>query len=186
MKTIFSFLLCSVLLIGIVSCNSQPSATEQATETNDARFEEDMEEAAEALTEAFGINSKILTVSQMATDQPSLSPELQTLVQQLQTDHQQVEQQLKDLAGKHNIELPSMMNYDDNSDVGQLRAASPEEFTDEFMELLDDVNEEFVEALDDLEDEGGDVDTEITTLVQQLLPKLQAHEEQIDKLEDAM
>ncbi len=186
MRTIFSFLLCTGLLIGLVACNSQPAATEQAAETNDARFEEDMEEAAEALTKAFGLNSKILTVSQMATDQTSLSPELQTLVQQMQTDHQQVEQQLKDFAGKHNIELPSMMNYDDNSDVGQLRAASPEEFSDGFTELLDDTNEEFTEALADLEDEGGDVDAEIATFVQQLLPKLQAHEEQIDQLEDAM
>jgi len=186
MKTIFSLTLCSGLLFGMTACNTQPAATEQAAETNDARLGEDMEEAAEAMVETFGINNKILTISEMAASQTALPADLQTLVQKIQTDHQQVEQQLKNFAGKHNIELPSMINYDDNSDVGQLRAATPEEFANEFTELLDDINEELVEALDELEDEGGDVDAEVATFAQELLPTLRSHEEQIDQLEDAM
>lgn len=186
MKTINITLLCLGLIFGLFSCSSQPNATEQAIETNDERFEDDMEEAAEALTEAFSLNNKIMTVSQMAANQTEISAELKSLAQQLQTDHQQVEQQLRDLAGRYNIELPQMINYDNNSDVGKLREASPEEFSENFVELLDDANEELLETISELEDEAEDANTDLANFAQQLLPTLQAHEEQVDQLEEAM
>jgi len=186
MKTTYVCLLSLGIIFGIYGCSSQPSATEQAIETNDERFEDDMEEAAEALTEAFSLNNKILTASQMAANQTSIPENIKSLAQQLQTDHQQVGQQLQDLGGKYNVALPQAINYDELSDIGKLRETTQEEFTNEFVELIESASEEMIETVKELGDEAGDVNTDMADFAEQLVPTLEAHQNQLDELEDSM
>lgn len=177
---LFTMSLAGALLL--TACDTKPDAAEQAEDTNEERFSDDMEDMAELMVDAYALNDKIVAISQIAANQTGIDSQVQDFARQLQTDHQGVQQQLSSLASTYNIALPQGA-ANDQREVEKLREAEPDDFVEDFLEMVDDANEGMISKIKELEDEAEDANNEIASYAQQLMSTLEAHDQRLEEME---
>jgi predicted outer membrane protein len=177
--TLFAF-----MCVGLLGCNQQQEATEQAEEVNEERFDDDMEDVAEELTEIYGVNQMIIEIAQIAQGNSSLSQAMMDVNETILKDHQNFKDQLTQLANQKNIALPENINYGEGSEVNDLREADVDEFADEYIEILTRASDDMERKLEDIEDELEGSSPEISSFVQNTMPLIRSHEQSVDNLDE--
>ncbi|WP_224995452.1 DUF4142 domain-containing protein [Cesiribacter sp. SM1] len=99
-------------------------------------------------------------------------------------DHSQANERLKSIAQNKNIQVPSTMMEKHQQQVDRLRNLSGQEFDQEYVNLMVEAHEEDISKF---EDKQGDVqDQELRQWVDNTLPTLRTHKEQIDQIKNSM
>jgi len=187
MKMIFFVPVLLVLFsCALLSCNQQQEATEQAVETNEELYEDEMEDVAELITELYGINQMILEVAQIAQGNSAVSQDLLEMNETILNDHQQVKDRLTQLASQKNIALPENITYEEGSEIYNLREADPDDFLDEYINTLSQATDDMESKLENINEqlEGGADD--IANFVQQTITTVRAHEELTDEVDETI
>jgi predicted outer membrane protein len=168
----------------LVGCNQQQEATEQAEDVNEERFEDDMEDIAEEVTELYGVNQMILEVAQNAQGNTILSQEILSFNDQVLNDHQQVKDKLTQLANEKNIALPENINYGEGSEVNDLMTTDPDDYADKYIDIISQASDDMERKLEDLADELEGSYPEISSFVQNTITTVRAHEQSVDEVDE--
>lgn len=188
--TFFSKLLLTVLFsaIIIVSCNSEgtgdsnnedttATTTNEAEDTNDSALatkaaEKDAEFVVDVVASNFG-EVKLAKLAQ----QKSSNPEIKDVAKLLEADHGAVLNDLKSLASKKGLVLPTEESGDAKDKLQELTNQKASEFDKEWCEILMDNHRS---SISKFEKAANDVsDPELKNFVNTVLPKLRTHHDKL-------
>lgn len=115
-------------------------------------------------------------------EQRATRPEVKEFAQMMARDHQEAGAELKQIAGKHNIQ-PAAGDHDDHKDLSQrLSKLSGAEFDREYMKAMVDDHEK---AVNDVEKKAEDADNpEIRQWASKALPTLRQHLERARQIHE--
>lgn len=106
--------------------------------------------------------------AQKATD-----PSVRAFGQRMVADHSKASAELKAIATKKNMQLPSDMNSDQKSEMDKLAKLSGAEFDKEYMSAMVKDHEDDVKAFETQSKDGNDAD--VKAFAAKTLPTLQDH-----------
>jgi len=187
-KLLFYPLYIATVFFVLAACTPQQEATEQAEEINEERFQndDDMSDIAEEITEVYGVNHMILEIAKKAEQIGGLDQALMDFNNKAVSDHQSIQEQLKQLANQYNMALPENITYDEQSKVGKLASLEGTEFAKEYAETMEDASEDMERLLINLEDELEGNAEDITAFVQKTIPLVKEHENIVDEMDENM
>jgi putative membrane protein len=99
-------------------------------------------------------------------------------------DHSQANEKLKSIAQNKNIQLPTSMKEEHQEHVTKLRNLSGQEFDKEYVNLMVEDHEEDISKFEDMQ--GNVKDQELKQWVDNTLPTLRTHKQQIDQIKNGM
>jgi len=112
-------------------------------------------------------------------------PEVKKFAEIMIKDHGQANKELKSLAESKGFQLPVELEGDKQDLMKELRQAEGASFDDEYVdEVAVDAHEDAVDLFEDAADNAEDAD--IKAFAAKLLPTLQSHLEQGEKLNDLL
>jgi putative membrane protein len=196
MKTPFFVCAGIVLLLSATGCSSKPDSVEQAQETNAATIGDRDSTAAAAVNGKEGktsltFDSEFLTkaasggmlevqlgqqVSQKAT-----TPEAKSFAQQMITDHTKANEELKDLAAKKNIVLPTTLGQDQQKVYDEVLAEKGPELDKKYVQAMIADHEEDIKEFEAAVTNSKDSD--VRAFAQRTLPVLQMHLSMVQKMQ---
>lgn len=168
----------------LVGCNQEQQATEQAEDINEERFEDDMEDMAEEITELYGVNQMILEIAQNTQGNSVLNQSLLDFNEQILNDHQQVKDKITQLASQKNIALPENITYGEGTEVYELMNTEADDYADEYIDIISQASDDMERNLEALEDELDGNFPEISSFVQNTITTVRAHEESADEVDE--
>ena len=101
------------------------------------------------------------------------NPSVREFGQRMVADHSKANAELKALAARKGLQLPSDMNSDQKSEMAKLEKLSGAEFDREYMSAMLKDHEEDVKAFETQSKEGNDAD--VKAFAAKTLPTLQEH-----------
>lgn len=183
MKTLYKNILLFFILMIAVSCSQELSYTE-ALEKNRERFDDpQMVEDARFLVDAKSANMLEIRLTQMAADSGYASAVVDLARQNL-NDHQELSEDLEDLARKKRVKLPTMMSNEHQSLVHKVASSDREDFDENFMDALQKVNKSLYEDFMDKATEANDAD--IRAFAARKLDVVRAHSDRIDNVQSKL
>lgn len=157
------------LAVGLAITGIAPA---QGLDEDDVEF---MEQA--AISGMFEIEAAKLATSR------GTHPDIRSFAEMMVSDHQKLDQDLKALAKRKNVTLPSTLDEDHREKLAELsEAAKGEEFDQKYAEMMVDGHDKTVETFEDTADDA--VDSEVKALAAKGLPTLKMHKAHAEKLED--
>jgi len=115
--------------------------------------------------------------------QKSQNADVKKFAQTMITDHTKANNELKELAAKKNIKLPTEMSDSHKSDMENLKKLSGAEFDKEYVEMMVDDHESDVEMF---EDNTSNSDADIKAFTTKTLPTLKSHLQMIKDIQNKM
>ncbi|RZK32641.1 MAG: DUF4142 domain-containing protein [Hymenobacter sp.] len=194
MKTSFATLLSAAALLVASSCSSKPDSVEQAQQINDAKLGiKDRDTVAMNSvngTERPAFDSNFLTKAASGgmlevqlgqqVAQKATTPEAKSFAQQMVTDHTKANEELKALAAKKNITLPTTLGKDQQEVYDKVLAEKGVDLDKKYVsEMLDD-HQEDIKAYQEAVAKTSDQD--VRDFAQHTLPTLEAHLGMVQKI----
>ncbi|HEX8531077.1 MAG TPA: DUF4142 domain-containing protein, partial [Cytophagales bacterium] len=185
-KVMFNGILAATFCFWMAACDSPNTTQEDSTEVAEEQNEEklasdDAEDDADFMVKAASGGMLEVELGKMALQKAS-SPNVKKFAQQMVTDHTKANEELKALAAKKNITLPTTPGDEAQEHINDLAKYTGAEFDEEYMELMHKDHQEdldlFKEAADDAED------AEVKAFAAKTLPVLQNHHQMAEQLED--
>jgi putative membrane protein len=188
MKSLAILVSSAFLFFGIVSCNNEATtdATTKDSSTVSEKKTDTMSNTMNDRDQAFlsdqvGGNYAEIKFTQLA-QQKSKNAEVKDVAKFLETEHTNALNDLKDLAGKKNVNVPSEEPQDAKDKYKMLSEKSAKDFDKKWVEELISKHEKSIAKL-----EGADIsDPDLKTWVTNILPKLRIHHDKLMQLHNKM
>lgn len=171
------------MFIFAIGCENNPDSTDRAEDTNEERFEENkaMENDAEFAVEAANIGMYQVRAGELAQSKAT-NARVKEMGAMMVQDHTKANNELKDLAARKNIQIPTAMGDDKMDAYDELAEKSGDDFDEAFVDKMIDAHEK---ALKEFRDEAdGGADTEMKSWASQQIPALEQHLNQFKRLKD--
>ena len=185
-KSILYVLMSAVMLMGL-SCSTndgREDSTEMAEEQNEDTFEKNKaEEDAEFAVEAADGGLLEVELGTMALTKAA-SPEVKQFAQKIVDDHTKANNELKALAQKKNITLPTSMGDEHKRKYENLQEKSGTEFDKEYMDLMVKDHKADIREFEEQAEDGND--PEIKEWASSKLPALRHHLEEAERLHETV
>lgn len=177
-----------ILTLGLVSCNNETTTTDTKNDstTVDEKKDDKMANTINEKDQAFlsdqvGGNYAEIKFTQLA-QQKSKNAEIKEVAKFLETEHTNALNDLKDLAGKKNVNVPSEESEEAKDKITELSGKSAKEFDKAWVEELISKHEKSIAKL-----EGADIsDPDLKTWVTNILPKLRIHHDKLMQCHNKM
>lgn len=185
-KSILYLFMSAWMLIGL-SCDSKQGredSTEMAEEQNEETFEKNKaEEDAEFAVEAADGSMLEVELGTMALTKAA-SPEVKAFAQKIVDEHTKANNELKALAEKKNITLPTTMGDEHKRKYEKLQEKTGPEFDKEYMDLMVKDHKEDIKEFEEQAEDGSD--PEIKEWASSKLPTLRNHLEEAERVHEAV
>lgn len=185
-KSILYLLMSAVMLIGL-SCSTndkREDSTEMAEEQNEDTFEQNKaEEDAEFAVEAADGGLLEVQLGTMALTKAA-SPEVKQFAQKIVDEHTKANNELKALAQKKNITLPTSMGDEHKRKYDNLQEKTGTEFDKEYMDLMVKDHKEDIKEFEEQAEDGND--PEIKEWASSKLPTLRHHLEEAERVHEVV
>ncbi len=190
-KIILNSFLALAMCFAMASCDNAGQQSNDAVETADdvneekmesAGMSDNMEDAAEFAVNAASSSMFEVEAGKLAQQKAS-SKEVKDFGKRMVEDHTKASKELKDLAAKKNITLPTAMSAEYQEKIDKLSGLSGAEFDKEYMSIMDDAHDKDVKMFKEVA-EDNDADAEIKAFASKNLPTLQMHDEMADSKEE--
>ena len=169
------FLLCltGILSTGFISCNNDKKDRKGAPE--EKKFDNKVNEKDSRLVvDMVEGNYAEIKMVQSAKER-STNADVKDLANYLETQHKEVLSELKDLAGKKGIIVPSEESDESKDKIRDLSATKANKFDKKWCKELMDKHEKSIDKL-----EKADIsDPDLKKWVNELLPKLRIHHDRL-------
>jgi putative membrane protein len=185
-KIMLNGMLAATFCFWMAACDSPNTAKEDSTEVAEEQNEEklasdDAEDDADFLVKAASGGMLEVELGKMALQKAS-SPGVKKFAQQMVNDHGKANEELKALAAKKNITLPTTPGDEAQEHINDLAKYSGAEFDKKYMELMHKDHQEdldlFKEAAEDAED------AEVKAFAAKTLPVLTSHHKMAEQMEE--
>jgi putative membrane protein len=185
-KTMLNGMLAATFCFWMAACDSPNTAKEDSAEVAEEQNEEklasdDAEDDADFMVKAASGGMMEVELGRMAL-QKATSSQVKKFAQQMVDDHTKTNEELKALAAKKNITLPTTPGDEAQEHINDLAKYSGAEFDKEYLELMHKDHQEdldlFKEAAEDAED------AEVKAFAAKTLPVLQTHHQMAEQMED--
>jgi putative membrane protein len=202
-KLILTGLTLSLAFLGLAACgdNTANTNTNRIMNTNTANMNANMTNANLSNANMSNMNNEVssaadqfmTTAAQDGMMEVELgklaaskaqNPEIKAFGQKMVVDHGKANDELKALAAKKNIKLPTEISGGMKETVDRLSKLSGAEFDKEYVKLMVDAHDEDVEAFQTQAENAADAD--VKAFAQKTLPVLKSHYETIKKINDNM
>ena len=190
LKNLGTIVFSGLLVLGFASCNNDTSSstdTKKSDSTNvDNKMTDTVSHAMNEKDQAFlsdqvGGNYAEIRYTQLA-QQKSKNAEIKDVAKFLETEHTNALNDLKDLAGKKNVTVPSEEPQDAKDKYKMLSEKSAKDFDKTWVEELITKHEKSIAKL-----EGADIsDPDLKTWVTNILPKLRIHHDKLMQCHNKM
>lgn len=179
-KNFLNMLAATALLIGFASCSNSNMASEnkaedtkgEAEEHNDAKFENKQEKDAQFLVDAADINMAEIEMGKLA-ESHGMMAEVKELGKMMVTDHSKALEEVKSMAAKKQITIPTEMSNKAMDDYKALDGKTGKDFDQDYCDKMvsghKDAISKFEKAASDSKDE------EIKNWASSTLPMLRKH-----------
>lgn len=161
-------------------------ANEDKIENNDAMANstsDDKEDDAEFMMKAAASGMFELQASELAL-QKATSQSVKEFAKKMKDDHTKANSELKALAAKKNITLPTSLDKEHLDKIEDLREETGTDFDSEYMEAMHKAHEKDVELFEDISEED-DVDAEVKAFASKTLPTLRSHNDMAETKKEA-
>ncbi|MDO1446045.1 DUF4142 domain-containing protein [Rhodocytophaga aerolata] len=161
-------------------------ANEDKIENNDAMANstsDDKEDDAEFMMKAAASGMFELQASELALQKAS-SQSVKEFAKKMKDDHTKANSELKALAAKKNITLPTSLDKEHLDKIEDLREETGTDFDAEYMEAMHKAHEKDVELFEDISEED-DVDAEVKAFASKTLPTLRSHNDMAETKKEA-
>ena len=196
MKTMHVTLAAALLTLGLASCNSSTDSVKEAQKTNEAKIDSTKGTTARAdsVKDAKKDDSEFLTKAasggmlevQMGKEvaKRATTPGARQAAEKMVSDHTKGNTELKALAAKKNITLPTVLGDDQQKIYNDVLAKKGADLDKEYVKQMvkdhkDDIKE-FTDA------STGGTDPEVKAYAQKNVPMLQMHLSMFEKLQASM
>lgn len=182
----YAFLVGSAIFFG--ACNNNTSnesdPKELAEESNEAKFNtRDSEKNANFVVDAVASNNTEVSLAQLA-QQRSTNSQVKQLAQKLEKEHAEMVSSLRSIAEGNAISIPEGLTDDARKDYNDLNDKKAEDFDKAWLKEMKNKHEKtinkYTDALDDV------TDTSIRQWIEQALPKVRMHLDEVTRLHDSM
>lgn len=141
------------------------------------------EEEKDFMNKAAQSNMAEIQAAQMAL-QKTQNPQIKQFAQKMIDDHTKAGNELKDLAAKNNVTLPTDVNADQKEMMNDLSKLSGKDFDSKYMDGQVDAHQKAVDLFQDEVDKGREADTK--AFATKTLPTLKQHLEMAKSIDDKM
>jgi len=190
MKTLTAVAVSASVFFSIASCNND-STTDTKTSDSSTVSDKKMDSASTSntlnekdqafLSDQVGGNYAEIKYTQLA-QQKSKNAEIKDVAKFLETEHTNALNELKDLAAKKNVNVPSEEPQDAKDKYKMLSDKSAKDFDKTWVEELISKHEKSIAKL-----EGADIsDPDLKTWVTNILPKLRIHHDKLMQCHNKM
>jgi len=169
---------CTIIIagFGFVSCNNTPKTPdtkETAEEHNEAKFDEKKSEKdAQFLVESAEINLEEMQLGKLAQSR-SKNADVIALGKMMENEHANAMNDLKDLAAKKQISIPTSITQDGQDAFDKLNEKTGKDFDKSYCEMMVKGHKK---AIDKFESASKDVeDADIRAWATNMLPALRTH-----------
>jgi len=181
-------------LLSAAGCSSKPDSVEQAQETNAATIGDRDSTAAAAVNGKEGttsptFDSEFLTKAASGgmlevqlgqqVAQKATTPDAKSFAQQMITDHTKANEELKGLAAKKNIVLPTKLGEDQQKVYDEVLAEKGPELDKKYVQAMITDHEEDIKEFEAAVTNTRD--SELRAFAQRTLPVLQMHLSMVQK-----
>lgn len=158
----------------LVGCNENPDdSKERAEQANEDRFEDsDMKDDAEFAVHAADGGLFEVRASELAQTKAT-DPNVKDIARKMIQDHTTANNQLKDIASRKDIQLPTAISEDKQDKYEDLAEVAGDDFDKKYVDEMIDSHEEMIEKFRDHAEEAND--PEIQDWVAQQIPTLEQH-----------
>jgi putative membrane protein len=157
-------------------------AKERAEEVNDRKFEADSaENQSEFIVDAAEGGLFEVEAAKIA-EQKATNSKVKTFAKHMLDDHSKANKELKALAAKNNVTIPSALGEDKMDKIAKLNRLSGHNFDKEYIDLMVKDHKEDV-RLFEKESKGTD-NNEVESWAAKILPTLQKHLEMAQQTKD--
>ncbi|UOG74665.1 DUF4142 domain-containing protein [Hymenobacter tibetensis] len=186
------FQLCALLILPwLAACSGGESNKDPVAEAKfqnekrigDEAVTEKQERDAEFMVTAASSSMTNLEISQIA-QRKATSPDVKYLAQMIVGEHGNMQADLKSLAQKKSIVLPTNLGENQAKIVGELTALNGAGFDRKYLDLLEDIHKNSVDEFDDLSEDAYDGD--IRAFAAKYLPTLKKHREAAEQAADKL
>jgi putative membrane protein len=185
-KSILYLFMSALMLIGL-SCGSndgRDDSTEIAEEQNEETFEKNKaEEDAEFAVEAADGSMLEVELGTMALTRAA-SPEVKQFAQKIIDEHTRSNNELKALAQKKNITLPTTMGDEHKRKYENLQEKTGPDFDKEYMDLMVKDHKDDIREFEEQVEDGSDL--EIKEWASSKLPTLRNHLEEAERVHETV
>ncbi|WP_375434685.1 DUF4142 domain-containing protein [uncultured Hymenobacter sp.] len=144
---------------------------------------EKQERDAEFMVTAASSSMLDLELSQIA-QRKATSPDVKYVAQTVAGEHGPMQTDLKTVADRKNIVLPTNLGQDQADRVGELSALNGPAFDRKYLDLLEDSHKRSIDEFNDMSDEAYDGD--IRAFAAKYLPILKRHREAAEQAADKL
>lgn len=168
-----------------VACNNQPKhedSKEAAEDKNEAVMEDRKDEKdAQFLVNAAEINLKEISLGQLAQSKSSMK-DVQDLGKMMETEHSQTMSDLKALADKKSITIPTTMTEDAQKDYDKMNEKTGHDFDKDYCEAMVKGHKDAIDMFEKASMDAKDAD--IRAWAASVLPALHKHLEHATACEE--
>jgi putative membrane protein len=166
-----------------VSCNDTKDSKEIAEDINKENFDGKAEKEADKLLEAYASNLFEIAVAQNASVN-AVTDEAKKLSAMLVDAHSKMNNDVKALADKKMVALPSDITEDQRKDIEKMAEKKGLDYDKAFVEKMKDKHEKAVDFYEKTADKCDD--TEIKIWATQTLPEVRSHLDMVIMTQDAI
>ncbi|AKD02945.1 DUF4142 domain-containing protein [Pontibacter korlensis] len=187
-KIISTGMLAGAFLFGIVSCNQQQGAVEEAQEVNEQQaqntgMEDQMTNISDFMTKAASNSMLEVEAGRLAQDRAQ-NQQVKEYGKMMVADHTKANEQMKQLAQQKNVTLPDSLGQDHKDQLQSLQDKKGREFDQEYMDLMVSSHEEAVTLFEDAS--NNIQDAEVKSFATTTLPKLREHLDRANQIDSTM
>ncbi len=184
-KILINGMLAATFCFCMASCdtsNQQTDSTEIAEERNEERLPSDnAQDDAEFMVRAASGGMLEVELGRMA-QQKAGSPRVKEFANMMVNDHSRANEELKALAARKNIVLPSTPGDEAQEHISELTKYSGAEFDKEYMNLMTKDHQEDISLFEKAAEDSKD--REVKAFAAKTLPVLRNHHQMAEQLED--
>jgi putative membrane protein len=191
-KLTLGSLLGLALLLGY-GCNSgkKTDTVETAEQSNEAKvdsvngpMEDSLKAGSDFLVKAASGGLMEVELGRMA-EQKASNAEVKSFGSRMVKDHSQANEDLKALAAKKNITLPTAPGEDHQKHIADLKNLSGAEFDKQYVDMMVKDHQEDISLFEDATKDDK-VDADVKAFAQKTLPVLKSHLQMVQGIDDKM
>lgn len=184
-KVIIDGMIITGIIVGVYSCGNSPKPEDTkdvAEEHNEAKFDEKKtENDAQFLVNAAEISLMEIQLGQLASTN-GMMDQVKEMGKMMENDHTKSLNELKDLAAKKSITIPTTLTDDGQSSYKKISDRSGKDFDKEYCDMMVNGHKE---AIDKFEKASTDAtDPDIRQWASSTLPALRSHLDHAMKCQD--
>ena len=192
MKKLNLFLAIATSICVLQACSSSQSKNDAKANADSANAQKDTSSApslavskddAGFAVEAANGNLAEVELGKLALAKAT-DPQVKAFATKIIADHGKAEDELKELAKKENVTLPTVMGADEQKIAGDLQKKEPKDFDKAYVEAMIDDHKEDIKSFTGAIKNVKDAD--LNAYATKMLPMLKMHLDMITKIHDGM